>query len=128
MILLLDTATPTCRLSLIDGDQRVDDEWLADRTLAHGLLRYLSGQLQSQGKTWSDLTAIGVFQGPGSFTGLRIGMTVLNTIADSLSIPIVAGMDDAWQDQILAKLKAGQNDRMVLPVYGREARITQSRK
>jgi tRNA threonylcarbamoyladenosine biosynthesis protein TsaB len=128
MILLLDTSTPTCRLTLIDGDHRVDAAWLADRNLAHGLLEYLSNQLQAQGKSWTDLTGLGVFQGPGSFTGLRIGLTVLNTMADSLDIPIVAGIGQAWQEQVLAKLSAGANDRLVLPVYGRPARITAPRK
>ena len=88
MIILLDTSTPLCKLTLIDTDLRVDTEWQADRELAKGLLKYLQDQLAVQGKTWTDLTGIGVFRGPGSFTGLRIGLTVLNTVADSQAVPI----------------------------------------
>lgn len=128
MILLLDTSTPVCRLSLVDSDWRFDDEWQADRTLAKGLLGYIHANLQAQNKTWSDLTAIGVFEGPGSFTGLRIGLTVLNTIADSQQIPIVGGRGERWQADVLAKLRSGHNNQIVLPFYGSDAHITQSRK
>lgn len=128
MILLLDTSTPVCKLSLIDGDTRYENEWQADRQLAKGLLAYLHDQLESQGKAFDDLTGIGTFAGPGSFTGLRIGLTVLNTLADSKHIPIVSGMSEDWQSEALQKLENGQNERIVLPFYGSEANITTPRK
>ena len=128
MILLLDTSTPLCRLTLIEGDLRFNDEWQADRMLAKGLLRYLADNLQAHAKTWSDITAIGVFEGPGSFTGLRIGLTVLNTMADSQKIPIVGGRGEQWQMDVLEKMRLGYDDRIVLPFYGSEAHITQPRK
>ncbi len=89
MIVLLDTSTPVCKLTLVDGDSQVHDEWEANRELANNLLRYLREQLEKQGRSLGDITGIGAFEGPGSFTGLRIGLTVLNTIAAELSIPIV---------------------------------------
>lgn len=128
MILLLDTSTPLCKLSLVDGGQQIDVEWQADRTLAKGLLGYLQVQLEAQGKTWQDITGIGVLKGPGSFTGLRIGLTVLNTMADTLAIPIVGSTGDDWQRSALARLEHGENDKMVLPEYGGGAHITQPRK
>lgn len=128
MILLLDTSTPVCKLTLIEGDWRYDDEWRADRTLAKGLLGYLQTKLHDNNKTWSDLTGIGVFAGPGSFTGLRIGLTVLNTLADSEAIPIVGSTAEDWQTDALARLEAGENDRLVMPFYGSDAHITQPRK
>jgi len=128
MIILLDTSTPVCKLTFIDGDWRQDDEWQADRELAKGLLGYLDKKLQSIDKKWSDITAIGAFEGPGSFTGLRIGLTVLNTIADANSIPIVGGRGDNWQNEVIAKLKSGKNEKIVLPFYSSEAHITASKK
>ncbi len=128
MILLLDTSTPTCRLSLIDGDQRYDTEWVADRQLAHGLLLFLNDQLAMHGWTWADLSGLGVYRGPGSFTGLRIGLTILNTLADSLAVPIIGTDGDAWQNRALTALKEGNNDRIVLPLYDRDANITTPRK
>jgi tRNA threonylcarbamoyladenosine biosynthesis protein TsaB len=128
MIVLLDTSSPVCKLTLVDSERRYDNEWQADRGLAKGLLAYLRDQLKLQGKTFSDISGIGAFAGPGSFTGLRIGLTVLNTIADAEDIPIVGGMGDNWQDDALNKLTAGQNQRIILPFYGSDAHITTPRK
>jgi len=128
MILLLDTSTPTCKLSFIEGDWRYDDQWEAARELAKGLLGYLQTQLENNGKTWTDISGIVAFQGPGSFTGLRIGLTVLNTIANAQHIPIIGGVGENWQQEGLIRLEAGGDDKIVLPEYGGEAHITQPRK
>lgn len=128
MILLLDTSTPICNLTLIDEQWRYHNEWQANRGLARGLLGYLQQQLEISGKTFANISGIGVFRGPGSFTGLRIGLTVLNTIADAQAIPIVGLSGIAWQQQALIRLKAGENDHVVLPRYGSKAHITKPRK
>lgn len=128
MIVLLDTSTPICKLTLVDGSWRYDHEWQADRMLAKGLLGYLDDQLRSQERSFDDITAVGALRGPGSFTGLRIGLTVLNTIADAQQIPIVGASGDDWQHTVLVRLEAGENDNIVLPLYGSEAHITAPRK
>ena len=90
MIILLDTSTSTCFLTIVNGENRQDFEWEAGRTLARNLLKFLeekTGDLHL-------ISGIGVMKGPGSFTGLRIGLTVVNTLADSLNIPIVGVMGD----------------------------------
>ena len=128
MILLLDTSTPVCKLRFVEGDWRFDDEWESGRTLAKGLLGYLDANMTKHGKTWTDISGIVAFKGPGSFTGLRIGLTVLNTLADSESIPIVGTTGDSWQVDGLTRLLDGQNDELVMPEYGAEAHITTPRK
>lgn len=128
MILLLDTSTPLCKLTLINGDVRHDQTWEADRGLAKGLLGFLQQELSAAGVSWPELTGLAVFEGPGSFTGLRIGMTVVNTLADTLAIPIVASKGEDWQGIALARLEAGENDHLALPFYGGEANITKPRK
>ncbi len=128
MILLLDTATPTCKLTFVEGDWRYDDEWEANRELAKGLLGYLQTNLEKNEKTWKDISGIVGFQGPGSFTGLRIGLTVLNTLANAEHIPIVGTVGEEWQTEGLRRLELGENDQIVLPEYGSEAHITKPRK
>ena len=124
MIILLDTSTATCFLTVIYGETRQDFEWQAGRTLARSLLKFLeekTGDLH-------DISGIGVMRGPGSFTGLRIGLTVANTLADSLNIPIVGAMGEDWRETALKKLRAGENEKIVMPEYGAVAHITAPRK
>lgn len=128
MIVLLDTSTPVCRLRIIDQDNASDYEWQADRELAKGLLGFLRDSLKIHNATWQDVQGIGVYRGPGSFTGLRIGLTVANTLARSLAIPIVGTTGETWQTTAHNRLKNGENDTIVMPEYGSPARITTPRK
>ena len=128
MILLWNSADMTVRLTLINGETRHEYEWEAGRELARTMLGYLRDRLDEHGATFTDITAIGVFRGPGSYTGLRIGLTVLNTFASSLRIPIVGETGDEWQGQCLSRLESGADDRLVLPEYGGDANITKPKK
>lgn len=128
MILLLDTHQPLCQLTLIDGDTSSSYEWQADRQLAKGLLGFIIDSLARHHKTPQDLQAIGVYRGPGSFTGLRIGLTVVNTMAQSLAIPLVGETGEKWSARALQRLEAGESDSIVLPLYDRPANITSPRK
>ena len=128
MRLLLDTSTPVCRVTLMTEQGRHDYEWQADRTLANGLLGYLTQRLAEHGATLQDITGIGAMKGPGSFTGLRIGLTVLNTLADTLHVPIVGTSGDDWQANAMTRLDRGEDDHLVMPEYGGSANITTPRK
>ncbi len=128
MILLLDTSTSECRLILVHGGKSEEYTWQADRELAKGLLKFIVETLATRDMNIASLEGLGVFRGPGSFTGLRIGITTLNTIADSEGIAIVGTDGDDWQQAAVRRLARGENDRIVLPEYGRDARITKPRK
>ena len=130
MILAIKTDNPTAELVVIDdtGKVIVREEWLAERRLAHELLGKLENTLEQAKGSWDQLSGLVVFKGPGSFTGLRIGITVMNTIAYSQSLPIVGQVDGSWLEDGVQRLKNGDNDQVVLPEYGAPARITQPKK
>lgn len=129
MILLLDSSTSLCRLTLVDDNgKQIDYSWQADRQLAHQLLGYLRDRLAEHDQSFLTLTGIGVMKGPGSFTGLRIGITVLNTLAHDRQIPIVGTSGDHWIERVLQRLSAGEDDKLVMPEYGAPVNITQPRK
>jgi tRNA threonylcarbamoyladenosine biosynthesis protein TsaB len=124
MIIGLDTSTPVCRLYVHEGDSWQSHEWEAGRGLAKGLLGYLEEHLRAL----QAITGIIVFQGPGSYTGLRIGLTVMNTIASAQHIPIIGVTGEDWLSNGFARLSAGENDQLVMPEYGGEPHITTPRK
>ncbi len=129
MKLLWDSSSMTVYLGVVQDDgARHDYEWEAGRTLARDMLAFLRDKLALHGASFDDITGIGVMRGPGSFTGLRIGMTVLNTIASTNHVPIVGELGDGWRDTCLERLARGDDDKVVMPEYGGEAHITQPRK
>jgi len=130
MILTIRTDKPDAEVALFDagGKKQFDYTWHADRQLAKELLGVLRDQLANVGADFTTLTGVVVFKGPGSFTGLRIGITVANTLAYGLDIPIVATDGDSWRADGLKRLAENQNDRLALPHYGAEANITMPKK
>lgn len=130
MLLGIRTDGPLVQLVLCDFDggiiERVD--WQADRALARYLLKRLAELLERHGTSFANLEGLVVFKGPGSFTGLRIGLSVMNTLAYSQKIAIVGTSGDGWLADGLKRLRLGENDQVVLPDYGAEARITLPRK
>ncbi|MDO4741860.1 MAG: tRNA (adenosine(37)-N6)-threonylcarbamoyltransferase complex dimerization subunit type 1 TsaB [Candidatus Saccharibacteria bacterium] len=110
MKLYLDTSTPTTILKL-DNNTYV---WESGRSLAEKLLAFLKAKLAESGKTFSDLTEITFMSGPGSFTGLRIGAAVVNTLASELNIPLYN--------------HKGELVKIILPEYGLDANISKPKK
>ena len=124
MIILLDTSTATCRLTTVDGESSNNFDWVADRALARGLLAFIQEKVGDV----KNISGIGIMRGPGSFTGLRIGMAVANTLADGLGIPIVGETGDSWRESALGRLSSGEDDQVILPFYGGDANITKPKK
>lgn len=130
MILSIKTDSPDADLALFDvgGTELHHEVWHADRGLAKGLHAHIEAMLTDLHKGWDDLTGIIIFRGPGSFTGLRIGITVANALAYGLNVPVVGEVGNKWQPTALDRLKAGNNDTIVLPHYGSEPNITTPKK
>lgn len=123
--LFLDTSQPEAIIILKTENQEFTFKKYFDRLLARDFLRYLEELLNSNNYSWHDIEGIGVFSGPGSFTGLRIGLTIANTLADGLEIPIVGTDTKDWMVEANQKLIDGINEKIVLPNYGSEPKITQ---
>jgi tRNA threonylcarbamoyladenosine biosynthesis protein TsaB len=131
MILALRTDQPEAELYLYTGGQEVDSySWMAHRELSDTLLVKIEQLLASHQLDVSALTGIVVYQGPGSFTGLRIGIATANTLAYTRALPIVGTEGESWLKKGLEKIKnlGGVTGQIVIPTYGAQPNITAPRK
>lgn len=129
LILAMRTDKPESELYLLETDTVIADlRWQAHRKLADTLHRKIDELLTSQNKTLPDVDALVIYQGPGSFTGLRIGMSVANALHYSLGAPIAASSGDAWLTEAASRVKAGRSDPVALPKYGTAPHITQPKR
>ncbi|HSX31013.1 MAG TPA: hypothetical protein VLE99_03790 [Candidatus Saccharimonadales bacterium] len=129
IILSIRTDRPEAEIGLYnDTKQLAYEAWLGHRQLAEALHAKIGLLLQTQQMNWQNLQGIVCFQGPGSFTGLRIGISVGNALAYSYDLPIVATQDPAWLETAINQLLAGTNHRQAQPFYGADANITPPKK
>ena len=125
IILTIRTDKPDAEIGLYAGHKRLAYKtWFAHRKLAETMHQSIEELLESQSKSWNDLNGVACYKGPGSFTGLRIGLTVANTLSYSLGIPIVSERADPWEAIAIARLLNGENETLSVPFYGSEAHIT----
>lgn len=129
LVLTIRTDKPEAELGLFDERSKLAYEvWHAHRELSTTIHQKIEDLLASQNKTMQNVQGIVCFQGPGSFTGLRIGLTVGNAAAYALGVPVVATMGDDWIEHGIDRLHAGEQDEVALPHYGANANITKPRK
>src|SRR5579864_442606 len=95
-VLALDTTTRAGSAALVveeepDGEARVADERPGDPSRSHAerLPSELSVLLDAHGLSWRDIDLFAVASGPGSFTGLRVGIATLQGLALVARRPIV---------------------------------------
>lgn len=90
-ILLIETATQVCSVAIADGDTVVA-HCESDEPNAHSshLVPFIDQMLGQLHLTTRDLDAVCVSSGPGSYTGLRIGVSSAKGICYALGVPLVA--------------------------------------
>lgn len=89
-ILSVDTSTPTCTVGVVNGErilaETVDS---SGQTHARHLMGMIDNTITGSGITIRDIDGFAVVTGPGTFTGLRIGIGTIKGLAFALSKPLV---------------------------------------
>lgn len=125
IILTLRTDKPEAEIGLYDSSTKLAyRSWQAHRELAETLHSSIRELMEEQGKQLSDIEGIVVFKGPGSFTGLRIGLTVANAFASSLDVPIIGRTGAQWRQNGITALLEGHDEQLIMPEYGAVPHIT----
>jgi tRNA threonylcarbamoyladenosine biosynthesis protein TsaB len=125
LLLALDTSTSTAGVAVYDG-QRVLSEttWLAGREHSTRLLAEVGAALGRIGREPAQLTGLVVARGPGSFTGVRVALSVAKGMASGLALPlwginsleVLARAAGVTELPLLAVLEAGRG-RYAIGLY-----------
>jgi tRNA threonylcarbamoyladenosine biosynthesis protein TsaB len=127
MLLAIDTATRYASLALYDGERVVSEEtWRTANYHTVELMPAIVRMLERQGISVEALQSVGVSLGPGSFTGLRIGMGVAKGLVLARDIPLlgvptletVAYPHFGQRRPICAVVEAGRG-RLCVQIYRR---------
>lgn len=91
-ILNIETATKNCSVALAKGGKTIICKEIAEEGYSHAerLHVFIEDVINEAGISLKDLAAIAVSQGPGSYTGLRIGVSAAKGLCYALDIPLIA--------------------------------------
>jgi tRNA threonylcarbamoyladenosine biosynthesis protein TsaB len=91
-ILNLETATKNCSVSISQNGQTILCKEMADAGYSHAekLHVFIEDCIKESNISFIDLSAIAVSQGPGSYTGLRIGVSAAKGLCFALDLPLIA--------------------------------------
>jgi tRNA threonylcarbamoyladenosine biosynthesis protein TsaB len=92
LILNIETATKNCSVALAKDGQTIAIREIATQNFSHAekLHVFIEELLEETNLKLQDLSAIAASQGPGSYTGLRIGVSAAKGLCYALSIPLIA--------------------------------------
>lgn len=92
IILHLETATTNCSVSISKDDEIVvlKENNAASYSHSEQLHVFIKEALKEASLSFSDLDAVAISKGPGSYTGLRIGVSAAKGICFSLDIPLIS--------------------------------------
>ena len=126
-ILYIDTANDEAKIGLVEENKSKFLTFGPKEKFSEKLLSKIEKLLKENKISPQKLSAIAVFRGPGSFTGLRIGIATANALAFSLNIPTIeiseADLKNLPQ-KIIQKFHPKKFTKIATPFYGRPPHIT----
>ena len=127
MILCLETATPVCSVALNDGCCTLAlRETEGQNAHSEKITNFIREVMEIVGIDYSQLDAVAVSKGPGSYTGLRIGVSTAKGICYAADLPLMAidtleamayGMKEKFGSQI------SENDMLVPMIDARRMEV-----
>jgi len=132
-ILAIDTTEPSTGIGLAGDHLTKIKTWVSQHNQSQELLPKIDQLLKSNRVKPTQLKWVAVNLGPGSFTGLRVGISVANAFGYGLQIPVIGkaklvGKTTDRLKQLFNLVAKTKKFRQVLPVYGAPPHITQSRR
>lgn len=90
-ILAVDTSSEICSVAILENDTVIAENSLNDgKTHSENLMTIMENTLEENKTKLNDIDLIACSVGPGSFTGIRIGVSSIKAIAEVLDVPVAA--------------------------------------
>ncbi len=129
MKIVIRSDKPESYIAIFNDNQEIAvKKWQSGRELSTQILSVIDELLNIAKIKPRNLTGVIVYEGPGSYTGLRIGTSVANAIGYSEQIPVFAVGGEDWIKEGQVKLKETSIFVPVSPVYGGQVFTTKPRK
>ena len=125
LILLLETATSSCSVALTENGKIIAVKEANEENIhASHITLFIQELMVNTGKKYSDLKAVAVSKGPGSYTGLRIGVSTAKGLCYALDIPLL-GIDtlEAMASGLLSKNDILDSDLLIPMIDARRLEV-----
>ena len=127
-ILAVDTSSEICSVAILENDNVIVENSLNDgKTHSENLMTIMENTLEENKIKLSDIDLIACSVGPGSFTGIRIGVSSIKAIAEVLDVPVAAvtslealAKNVELKDGTIVSLIDAKNDQVYAGIFDDE--------
>lgn len=128
-VLAIDTSQKVCSVAVVeDGKTLKEMHTATEKEHSQTLMPMIKELLESLNITLDDINLLACCKGPGSFTGIRVGLATANAFSDAKNIPIVginsletlaycASMQKGTKDAKIMSILDARNDNVYCAVY-----------
>jgi tRNA threonylcarbamoyladenosine biosynthesis protein TsaB len=135
-LLLIDTCGNEGSIALAEGEtipQIIASDMLPGRSASEMLLPAIRKQMEAAGWNLNELAAIGMVNGPGSFTGVRVGLSAAKGLSEATQVPLIAisrlailaNAAGETEGNVWAALDAGRGE-FYCGVYAKRQRVSEA--
>lgn len=126
-ILAIDTSSSVCSVAILEDDKLIDKNELDDgRTHSENLMPLLDELLKRNSLDIKEINLIACTVGPGSFTGIRIGVATIKPIAEVLNIKVASVMSlealarNVENKETIVSLIDARNNQVYCGIFDKE--------
>lgn len=123
-LLSIDTSSDVCSTAILEDDKLIKELNITDsKTHSENLMPLVDKLFKETGLQLSDMTAIACSIGPGSFTGIRIGIATVKAMAEVFNIPVISvtsleTLAELGNANTVVSLIDAKNDQVYCGIFG----------
>lgn len=115
-VLAIDTSQKVCSVAVVeDGRTLKEMHTVTEKEHSQTLMPMIKELLESLKITLNDINLLACCKGPGSFTGIRVGLATANAFSDAKNIPIV-GINSLEALAYSAVIQKGYQNAKIMPM------------